>query len=50
MLLVNGKPFDAIIFEERFKGKVLGFTQVDNDVPDKPHEKFSEMVPIFVVQ
>ena len=32
------------------KGKVFGFAQADIDVPDELYDKFSEMLPLFVVQ
>ena len=36
--------------KEVLKRKVCWFAYVDIDVPDKLHGKFSEMVPLFVVQ
>ena len=36
--------------EDVLKGKVFGFAQVDNKVPDELYDKFSEMSPLFVDQ
>ena len=53
-LVVNKKPFDqkriARFSKDILKEKVFGFTQVDIEVPDELHDKFSEMSPLFVVQ
>ena len=53
-LVVNEKPFDkkriAKFSKDNLKGKVFGFAQVDIEVPGKLYGKFSEMVPLFVVQ
>ena len=53
-LVVNKKPFDqkriAKFSKDVLKGKVFGFAQVDIEVPDKLHDKFSKMAPLFVVQ
>ena len=32
------------------KEKVLGFAQIDIEVPDELYDKFSQIVPVFVVQ
>ena len=54
MLVVNKKPFDqkriAQFSKDVLKGKVFWFAQVDIEVPDKFYDKFSVMVPLFVVQ
>ena len=53
-LVVNKKPFDQKRIAQFSKGilkeKVFGFAQVGIEVPDKFCDKFSEMVPLFVVQ
>ena len=53
-LIVNKKPFDqkriAKFSRDVLKGKVFGFAQVDIEVPDELYDKFSEVVPLFVVQ
>ena len=53
-LVVNKKPFDqkriARFSKDILKEKGFGFTQVDIEVPDELHDKFSEMSPLFVVQ
>ena len=53
-LVVNEKPFDqkriAKFSKEVLKRKVLGFVQVDIEVPDELYDNFSEMAPLFVVQ
>ena len=53
-LILNKKPFDqkriATFSRDILKGKVLGFAQVDFEVPDELYDKFSEMAPLFVVQ
>ena len=37
-------------FKRCFKKKILGFAQVDIEVPAEVYDKFSEMLPLFVVQ
>ena len=53
-LIVNKKPFDqkriAKFSRDVLKRKVFGFAQVDIEVPDELYDKFSEVVPLFVVQ
>ena len=53
-LIVNKKPFDqkqiAKFSRDVLKGKVFGFVQVGIGVADELYDKFSEMVPLFVVQ
>ena len=53
-LVVNKKPFDqkrtAKFSKDVLKGKVFGLAQVDIEVHDELNDKFSEMVPLFVVQ
>ena len=53
-LLVNKKPFDqkriTEFSKDILKGKVLGFEQVDIEVPDELYDESSEMAPVFVVQ
>ena len=53
-LVVNKKPFAqkriAKFLKDVLKGKFFGFVQVDIEVPDELHDKFSEMAPLFVVQ
>ena len=53
-LNVKKKPYDqkrmAKFSEDVLKGKVFGFAQVDNKVPDELYDKFSEMSPLFVDQ
>ena len=53
-LNVKKKPYDqkriAKFSEDVLKGKLFGFAQVDIEVPDKLHDKFSEMPPLFFVQ
>ena len=53
-LLLNKEPFDqkqiAKFSKNVLKGKGFGFVQVDIEVPDELYDKFSEMVPLFVVQ
>ena len=53
-LVVNEKPFDqkriVTFSKDVLKGKVLGFAQVDIEVPNQFYDKFSEMVPLFVVK
>ena len=54
MLVVNRKPFDqkqiVKFLKDVLKGKVFVFAQVDIQVPDKLYDKFSETVPLFVIQ
>ena len=51
---MNEKPFDqkriVTFSKDVLKGKVLGFAQVDIEVPNQFYDKFSEMVPLFVVK
>ena len=53
-LAVNRKPYHqkriAKFSKDILKRKVLGFAQVDIEVPDKLYDRFSEMPPLFVVQ
>ena len=53
-LNVKKKPYDqkrmAKFSEDVLKGKVFGFAQVDNKVPDELYDKLSEMSPLFVDQ
>ena len=53
-LVVNKKLFDqkriAKFSKDFLKGKVIGFAQVDIEIPDELYDKFSQMAPIFVVQ
>ena len=53
-LIVNNKLFDQKRFakfsKDDSKEKVFGFAQVDIEVPDELYDKFSEVVPLFVVQ
>ena len=48
------KPYDqkriAKFSENVFKRKVFGFAQVDIGAPDELFDKFTEMLPLFVVQ
>ena len=54
ILVVNKKPFDqnrtANFSKDVLKGKVLGFAQVDIEVPNNLYNKFSEITPLIVVQ
>ena len=54
MLVVNKKPFDqkrvAKVSNDVLKGKMFGCAKVDIEGPEKFYDKFSEMVPLFVVQ
>ena len=54
ILVVNKKPFDqnrtAKFSKVVLKGKVLGFAQVDIEVPNNLYNKFSEITPLIVVQ
>ena len=53
-LVVNKRPHDqkriAKFSRDVLKRKVFGFAQVDIEVPDELYDKFSEMLPLFVVQ
>ena len=53
-MVVNKKPFDqkriAKFSKSVLKGKVLGLTQVDIEVPDEVYDKFGKMAPLFDVQ
>ena len=53
-LVVNKMPFDqkriAKFSKYGLKGNVFGFAQVDIEVPDELYDKFSDMLPLFVVQ
>ena len=53
-LVVNKKLFNqkriAKFSKDVLKGKVLGFAQVDIEVPHELYDKFSQMSPLFVVQ
>ena len=53
-MVVNKKPFDqkriAKFSKGVLKGKVLGLTQVDIEVPDEVYDKFGKMAPLFDVQ
>ena len=54
VVAVNKKPYNQkqiTKFSKDFsKGKVFGFAQVDIEVPNELHDKFSEMPPLLVVQ
>ena len=51
--ILSKKPFDQKRTTKSsrnvLKGKVFGFVQVDIEVPDEIYDKFSEMVPLFVI-
>ena len=53
-LVVNKKLFDqkriVKFSKDVLKGNVLGFAQVDIEVPEQLYHKFSEMLPLFVFQ
>ena len=53
-LVVNKKLFDqkriVKFSKDVLKRNVLGFAQVDIEVPEQLYDKFSEMLPLFVFQ
>ena len=53
-LVVNKKPFEQKRFvkfsRSVLRGKVFGFVQVDNEVPEDLYGKFSEIPSLFVAQ
>ena len=53
-LVVKKKPYDqkqiAKFSRGVLKGKVFGFAQVDIEVSEELYDKFSEMLPLSVVQ
>ena len=52
--VVNKKPFDqkqiVKFSKDVLRRKVFGFVQVDIEVSNELHDKFSKMEPLFVVQ
>ena len=52
-MVVNKKLFDqkriAKFSKDILEAKVLGFAQVDIEIPNEVYDEFSEIVPLFVV-